>query len=167
MSSSYELVMEAGKLMIELEENGGVLSDEAALRLDQFIDGSYDKVGSIRVVIDRFKAEAQLHKDIKDRHAKKQASLTKAAQRLSILATNLLLALEEIGEDPVFEGDWGKVSLRTTKSVDVIGTLDEIPVAYLVEQEPKVDKKQALKDLKAGELIPGIQLVTKSSPNWR
>ena len=167
MSSSYELVMEAGKLMIELEENGGVLSDEAALRLDQFIDGSYDKVGSIRVVIDRFKAEAQLHKDIKDRHAKKQASLTKAAQRLSILATNLLLALEEIGEDPVFEGDWGKVSLRTTKSVDVIGTLDEIPVAYLVEQEPKVDKKQALKDLKAGESIPGIQLVTKHSPNWR
>jgi hypothetical protein len=167
MSTSYELVMEAGKLMIELEDNGGVLSDEAALRLDQFIDGSYDKVGSIRVVIDRFKAEAQLQKDLKDRHAKKQASLTKAAQRLSILATNLLLALEEIGEDPVCEGDWGKVSLRTTKSVDVIGTLDEIPVAYLVEQPPKVDKKQALKDLKAGESIPGINLVTKHSPNWR
>ena len=167
MSTSYELVMDAGKLMIELEENGGVLSDEAALRLDQFIDGSYDKVGSIRVVIDRFKAEAQLQKDLKDRHAKKQASLTKAAQRLSILATNLLLALEEIGEDPVFEGDWGKVSLRTTKSVDVIGTLDEIPGKYLTEQLPKVDKKQALKDLKAGESIPGIQLVTTHSPNWR
>ena len=167
MSSSYELVMEAGKLMIELEENGGVLSDEAALRLDQFIDGSYDKVGSIRVVIDRFKAEAQLHKDIKDRHAKKQSSLTKAADRLGKLAVSLLQAREEMGEDPVAEGDWGKVSIRTSQSADVTGTLEEIPVKYLVEQEPKVDKKQALADLKTGESIPGIQLVTKHSPNWR
>tara|TARA_R110000751_G_scaffold17965_1_gene54903 strand:- start:539 stop:1042 length:504 start_codon:yes stop_codon:yes gene_type:complete len=167
MSSSYELVMEAGKLMIELEENGGVLSDDGATRLDEFLDGSHDKLGSIRAVIDRFKVEAQLHKDIKDRHAKKQASLTKAAQRLGILAVSLLMAREEIGEEPVVEGDWGKVSIRTSQSADVTGTISDIPVKYLVEQEPKVDKKQALKDLKAGELIPGIQLVTKSSPNWR
>ena len=40
MSSSYELVMEAGKLMIELEESGGVLSEEAEARLDAFIKGS-------------------------------------------------------------------------------------------------------------------------------
>lgn len=167
MSSSYELVMEAGKLMIELEESGGVLSEEAEARLDSFIKGSGDKLGGIRAVIDRFKAEAQLHKDIKDRHAKKQASLTKAADRLGKLAVSLLQAREEMGEEPVAEGDWGKVSIRTSQSADVTGFLEEIPVKYLVEQLPKVDKKQALKDLKAGESIPGIQLVIKHSPNWR
>ena len=72
-----------------------------------------------------------------------------------------------MGEDPVAEGDWGKVSIRASQSADVTGTLDEIPVKYLVEQLPKVDKKQALADLKTGESIPGIQLVIKHSPNWR
>ena len=167
MSSSYDLVMDAGRLMVELEESGGVLSEEAEARLDSFIKGSGDKLGGIRAVIDRFKAEAQLQKDLKDRHAKKQASLTKAADRLGKLAVSLLQAREEMGEGSVVEGDWGKVSIRTVKSVDVTGTLDEIPIKYLTEQPPKVDKKQALKDLKAGESIPGIHMVTKHSPNWR
>ena len=167
MSSSYELVMEAGRLMVELEESGGVLSEEAEARLDSFIKGSGDKLGGIRAVIDRFKIEAELQKKLKDRHAKKQSSLTKAADRLGKLAVSLLQAKEELGEKPVAEGDWGKVSIRTSQSVDVRGHVDDIPVKYLVEQLPKVDKKQALKDLKAGESIPGIQLVIKHSPNWR
>ncbi len=165
--TSYELVMEAGRLMVELEESGGVLSEEAEARLDSFIKGSGDKLGGIRAVIDRFKIEAELQKKLKDRHAKKQSSLTKAADRLGKLAVSLLQAREEMGEDPMVEGDWGKVSIRTSQSAAVTGTLDEIPVKYLVEQEPKVDKKQALADLKTGESIPGIQLVIKHSPNWR
>ena len=153
--------------MVELEESGGVLSEEAEARLDSFIKGSGDKLGGIRAVIDRFKIEAELQKKLKDRHAKKQSSLTKAADRLGKLAVSLLQAREEMGEDPVADGEWGKVSIRTSQSAAVTGTLDEIPVKYLVEQLPKVDKKQALKDLKAGESIPGIHMVTKHSPNWR
>tara|TARA_R110002051_G_scaffold192810_1_gene261327 strand:- start:22 stop:537 length:516 start_codon:yes stop_codon:yes gene_type:complete len=165
--TSYDLVMEAGRLMVELEEAGGALGDDGFARLDAFIKGSREKLGAIRAVIDRFKAEAELQKKLKDRHAKKQSSLTKAADRLGRIAVSLLQAKEELGEEPVAEGDWGKVSIRTSQSVDVRGHVDDIPVKYLTEQPPKVDKKQALKDLKAGESIPGIHMVTKHSPNWR
>jgi len=42
-----------------------------------------------------------------------------------------------------------------------------VPAAYLTEQEPRLNKTEALKALKAGATIPGLELQYRDSVRWR
>lgn len=55
-----------------------------------------------------------------------------------------------------------KISYRKSKSVE-IANADDVPLAYHIPQADKIDKASILALLKAGESVPGAELIEKSN----
>ena len=167
MPTTYELLTDAGKLLGDLEIAGGNLTEESIDKIDQFLMVADDKLGAIKVVMTRFKAEEALHKQWRDHHANRARSLAKTIDYLTSNGTGLLQAMEDLGEEPKVKAEWGSVSLRTTYVTTVAENLDDVDVRYLLEQPPKVDKAAAKKAIQAGELVAGITLTENRKAVWR
>lgn len=167
MPTTYELLTDAGELLVGLEIAGGNLTEESIDKIDQFLMVADDKLGAIKVVMTRFKAEEALHKQWRDHHANRARSLAKTIDYLTSNGTGLLQAMEDLGEEPKVKADWGSVSLRTTYVTTVAENLDDVDVRYLVEQPPKVDKAGAKKAIQAGESVAGITLTENRKAVWR
>lgn len=167
MANTWELLEEAHRLMIDLESDNGELSDEALDRIDAFVEGASDKVGAIRHVIDRLSAEEEFHKKMRDRHRKRLGTIANAKDRLNGYAMQLLQAKEELGEQAKASGEWGVAYILISQSIEVSDP-DKVPVKYLKEQPPKVDKAAAKKHMKeTNEAIPGFTLTMNQSVQWR
>jgi hypothetical protein len=167
MSSTWELLQEAHRLMVDLESDNGELSDDAMTRIDSFLEGAGDKVGAIRHVIDRLSSEEDHHKKMRDRHRKRLGTLANAKDRLNGYAMQLLQAKEELGEEAKASGEWGRAWVLISQSIEVSDP-EKVPVQDLKEQPPKVDKTAAKKRMKeTNEAIPGFTLTTNQSVQWR
>lgn len=167
MPTTYELLTDAGELLLDLEIAGGNLTEESIDKIDQFLMVADDKLGAIKVVMTRFKAEEALHKQWRDHHANRARSLAKTIDYLTSNGTGLLQAMEDLGEEPKVKAEWGSVSLRTTYVTTVAENLDDVDVRYLLEQPPKVDKAGAKKAIQAGEQVAGITLTENRKAVWR
>ena len=167
MSTTYELLTEAGKLLAAIEDCDGELTEESIDEIDGFLIVADDKLGAIKAVITRFKSEIVLHKQWRDHHANRARSLAKTIDYLTSNGTGLLQAMEDLGEEPKVKAEWGSVSLRTTYVTTVAENLDDVDVRYLVEQPPKVDKASAKKAIQAGEEVAGITLTKHRKATWR
>lgn len=167
MSSTWQLLEEAHHLMLDLEADNGELSEQALDRIDSFVEGASDKVGAIRHVIDRLSAEEQFHKKMRDRHRKRLGTIANAKDRLNGYAMQLLQAKEELGEEAKASGEWGRAWVLISQSIEVTDPA-KVPIKYLKEQPPKIDKVAAKKHMKdTNEAIPGFTLTTNQSVQWR
>ncbi len=167
MANTWQLLEEAHHLMLDLEADNGELSEQALDRIDAFVEGASDKVGAIRHVIDRLSAEEQFHKKMRDRHRKRLGTLANAKDRLNGYAMQLLQAKEELGEQAKASGEWGVAYILISQSIEVTDPA-KVPIKYLKEQPPKIDKVAAKKHMKdTNEAIPGFTLTTNQSVQWR
>lgn len=166
MPSTYELLNDASRLLAAIEDCDGELTEESIDEIDGFLMVAEDKLGAIKAVITKMKAEVSLHKEWRDHHVARIRSLTKAADYLGSCGTGLLLAREDLGEEPKVKAEWGSVSLRTTY-VTTIENINDVDVRYLVEQPPKVDKSAAKKAIQAGQEVAGITLTERRNAAWR
>mgnify|MGYP003134140750 CR=1 FL=1 len=167
MPTTYELLTDAAKLLAVIEDADGELTEESISSMDDFLMVADDKLGAIKAVISKMKAETVLHKQWRDHHVGRVRSLTKAIDYLTGNGTGLLKAMEDLGEEPKVKADWGSVSLRTTQSVVLAENwVDTIPTQFLVEQPPKPDKKGLKEFLKTNKL-KGAELQTNRKAVWR
>jgi hypothetical protein len=167
MSSTWELLQEAHRLMVDLEADNGELSEQALDRIDSFVEGAVDKVGAIRHVIDRLSAEESFHKKMRDNHRRRLGTIANAKDRLNGYAIQLLQAKEELGEEAKASGEWGRAWVLISQSIEVTDP-SKVPIKYLKDQPPKVDKTAAKKRMKeTNEAIPGFTLTTNQSVQWR
>lgn len=167
MPTTYELLTDAAKLLSVIEDADGELTEESIDEMDGFLMVADDKLGAIKAVISKMKAETVLHKQWRDHHVGRIRSLTKAIDYLTGNGTGLLKAMEDLGEEPKVKADWGSVSLRTTYVTTVAENLDDVDVRYLVEQPPKVDRASAKKAIQSGESVAGITLTENRKAVWR
>ena len=167
MPTTYDLLTDAGKLLVDLEIAGGEITEESIGLLEDFLAGSSDKLGAINAVIIKSRAEISAHKVYRDKHVNRIRSLTKTIERVTNLGTGMLVAMEDLGEEPKVKAEWGSVSLRSSFSAEVSENLEDVCVSYLIEQPPKVDKAGALKELKAGKKIAGITMKRSRKAIWR
>jgi hypothetical protein len=72
-----------------------------------------------------------------------------------------------LGEDFKVKTSEYSVNLRKSASVQVADDLGDVDVRYLVEQDPTVDKKKAMADLKAGKELAGLSIKYNESLQWR
>ena len=134
--------------VLELAENGDDLTDT----LEALEDAIEDKAENTAKVIKQLEANASMLDNEINRLTERKKASDNNAKRLKVY---LQEQFEKVGTDKI-KGEIFTVAIQNNpQSVDV---LDEtkIPAAYFIEQAPKLDRKELLEQLKAGETIPGV-----------
>lgn len=164
---TWQIMDEAQRLVMEMTMEGGEITDDLITRIDSLVEEADDKFQAIRAVFDRLGQEREFQKMMKQRHADYEKRLAKQQDRMKALAAGLLKSKEEMGEEPTAHGSWGKAWLASSTRAEVSADIEDIPVRYLKEAKPTVNKTLAKEDLLAGKEIPGISLVETRSVRWR
>ena len=164
--NSYEIMKRANKLVFELEEAGGVITDEALDALKEITDLSEDKLGAILAVRDRLKMESAQHKELAERHTIRRKSLERGLKRLNQYAEGLLSAKSILDGSSKASGPWGSCWITTRKELKI---LDEsaVEASFWTEKIVRsLDKKLIKKALETAP-VEGATLTDKQSITWR
>lgn len=165
---TYELLMNALELLASIEEDAGEITDETALRLDAFMDAADDQLGTIRATILRLKNEQSFLRTEELRIAARRKRLDGFIGWFTDRAAEVLEAHRSLGHEPKIKTPTYTCWLQTSQSVHVdTEDVTSIDPEWLVQQEPKVNKAAALKELKAGTSIQGLSLIDRESIRWR
>ena len=167
MPSTYDLLVDSARILGSIEAEQGVLTPECELALATWLETSEDKLHSCLALSRRLDAEATLLKDEENRLKARRQAMESAEERVKLLATALLLAREELGEEPKVKTAYYSAWLAETQSVSGPEEVSEWPEMWRrVKTEP--DRAAALKAAKAGAELPsGFRLETKRGVRWR
>lgn len=134
-------------------ETGEVINDDLMAAYEQLQMDRTQKIENIVCFIKDLDADA---KAIREEEKALQSRRKACENRAASLKAYLQWALA--GEK--FQSARGSVSYRRSSSVQVDeNRLFEIPDDYLRYKDPEVDKKRVSEALKAGEQVPGCELV--------
>jgi len=152
MSKLYELTEQYNKLwnMVNDEADMEVLQDTM-----EGLEGEIaDKAESIAKLMKSIEADEQGIKGEEERlYARRKALENRRASIKEYLQQQLI----EAGIDKV-KGTMFTVSIQNNPPSVSIAESAKLPKKYLISQEPKIDKKALLDDLKAGTKIKGCQI---------
>ena len=155
MATLYELNEKIMNFNWEVdEETGEILNADA---LDELEMEFKDKIRNIGLYIKNLESDAdQYEKAEKEFAQKKKYANNKVDSLKQYLASNL--------NGATFKSDDGllNISYRKSESLEIEeGT--EVPLEYLVAQEPRVDKVALKKAIKEGQMFDGITIVEKQN----
>lgn len=167
MTTTIDLMRAASRILMDIEDNSGLMSDECVDLLNVWIEQSEDKVHACMHLVRRVEAEAELLELEEKRLRAKRRACENVAEHVKGLATGLLEAREALGEEPKVKGLGYSAWLAETQSVVGPDEVSEWPEVWRrTKVEP--DRAAALKAAKAGEELPhGFRLETKRGVRWR
>ena len=170
MSSSFDLMKEAGILVQAIEdaavENDGDITEDDDM-LEDYLERNEDKTLACLFVADSMKSEENRLRALEVKIAKRRRAISNRRAGILERVHGLRTAAEELGEDFKVKTSEYSVHLRKSASVQVADDLGDVDVRYLVEQDPTVDKKKAMADLKAGKELAGLSIKYNESLQWR
>ena len=157
-TTGYELYAQAAHMIATIESLEGADPEVLDPQLAAWLDSCDDKIGAYHAVLKRLEIEDVALKAEADAIAAARKRMAKQSERVRDLATLLLLAMEQLGEEPKVKRATFSAWLLSTESVSAPDDATLLPLAY---QRIKVEaNKSKLKDaLKAGELVDGCSLV--------
>lgn len=157
MNSLYTITTEQLRINELLEELEGELTPEIEEALiineDNFLTKSEGYIESIAY----FKARAEAAK-VRIEEYQRIKRIAENAEKL--LKERMQWAMEVLGRDKVEVG-LHKMSLRSSQAVNITNEA-RIPNQY-IKVETKIDKESLKRDLKAGLVIEGAELITNKS----
>lgn len=154
MATLFDITAEQRRINDALMESGGELTPELEEALLVNAENFAVKVNGYATSIRKFDALAEAaDAEIKRIQAIKK-SATNSAKRLK---EALAYGMEVMGMDKVDMG-LNKLSFRTFTAVNIIDEV-RIPNQY-IKVETSIDKMALKKDLQAGMVIEGVELVT-------
>jgi hypothetical protein len=115
--------------------------------------GTEEKLESYCKVIRQLEADAEMFKAEKERMAKKQKVAENSIARMK---TAIIGYLKAQNTDKSSAGVF-TVALSTSKAVNITDE-SKVPVRFLVEQAPKIDKDAIRRELVDGGVIEGCEL---------
>jgi hypothetical protein len=133
-------------------ETGEIL-DEAAL--DALKIEREEKIRNIAAWIVNLKADAKAYKERADEFTARKKTAENKAESLERYLSNQL-------DGKAWKDSDFSVTFRMSKATDIYDE-SKIPVDYLIQQSPKIDKAGILRTLKMGKEIPGARLVERQS----
>ena len=149
--------------LYELKEQYQVLNkfiEDEELDRDAFkealnqIEGSIeDKAENYIKLIKNLQSEASIFEAEAKRMKDKQEALERKAQRIK---TTLDETLQELKIKKLKAGLFS-IWYQGSNSVEVID-VEKIPCQYVMPVEPKIDKKAILQDIKAGQIVEGVEV---------
>lgn len=157
MATLFNITAEQRRINDALMESGGELTPELEEALLINAENFAVKVEGYATSIHQFEAFAEAA----DAEIKRLMALKKSAQgAVKRLKDNLAYGMEVMGYDKVDMG-FHKLSFRTSTAVNITDEV-RIPNQY-IKVETKIDKESLKRDLKAGLVIEGAELVTNKS----
>lgn len=134
-------------------ETGEIIDEKMAKDFEQLQLDRDQKIENICLYIKNLKSDAAALKAEKDAFAARQ----KAAENKAASLTKYLQGYLQ-GEKYKAKDGRAVVSYRKSESVNVVD-LKQIPEKYLTHPEPVANKMDIKKAIKAGEEIPGAELI--------
>jgi hypothetical protein len=146
----YEMTVAANNLY-ELLTSGEI--DEQTFNDTLEAMGTEEKLESYCKVIRQLEADSEMLAFEKARIEKKKQSVDNAITRMK---DAVIRFMKVQNTDKASAGTF-TVALSTSKSANIVDE-SKVPVRFLVEQAPKIDKAAIRKELMAGEVIEGCEL---------
>jgi hypothetical protein len=161
MATLFNITAEQRRINDALMESGGELTPELEEALLINSENFAVKVEGYATSIHQFEAFAEAA----DAEIKRLMALKKSAQGAAKrLKDNLAYGMEVMGYDKVDMG-LHKLSFRTSTAVNITDEV-RIPNQY-IKVETKIDKESLKRDLKAGLVIEGAELITSRNLQLR
>lgn len=164
--SGFDLLREAARIVALLEDAEGELTPEALEAIDAWTGAVDEKLPRYRAVAVAMKYAIEMHAAEVKRHQARIKALKATVERITDLATQVLKAREDVGEEARVR--IGGVLYYLQKTERVVGPKrgEDWPVEY---QRPKVepDKAKAKRALKAGLKIEGVTLEKGRGIRWK
>jgi len=136
--------------VLEMAENGDDLTDT----LEALTDAIEDKAENTAKVIKQLEANADMLANEIKRLSERKTAIENNAKQLKVY---LQEQLEKCGKSKI-KGEIFTVAIQNNpQSVEVLDE-SKIPAAYFIPQAPKLDRKELLAHLKAGEEIAGVAI---------
>lgn len=160
MAKLYEIKNELNELLLMADEQGLSLDD-----IKDTMDGIEfefeEKADSTAKMIKTLIADADAVKAEKDRLAKRETALRNSADNLKKYLETMMLEVKK----KKFKTTLFSFNIQKNAPNVKVGVDELLPKKYLIPQPDKVDKKQLLKDLKAGviEANENMRLVQSES----
>jgi hypothetical protein len=146
----YEMTVAANGLY-ELLTSGEI--DEQTFNDTLEAMGTEEKLESYCKVIRQLEADSEMLAFEKARIEKKKQSVDNAITRMK---DAVIQFMKVQNTDKASAGTF-TVALSTSKAANIVDE-SKVPVRFLVEQAPKIDKAAIRKELMAGEIIEGCEL---------
>ena len=153
MASLYELNAALNNFVWEIDEETGEILN--ALDLDAIELARDTKIEQLGLWIKNLNAEAEALKKEKEAFCAREKAAKNKAESIKQYLTWALN-----GEN--YKSTRVAMTWRKSTAVEVTDAA-RIPKAYLIAQEPKVDKQQIKADLKQGYNVPGAELVERNN----
>ena len=167
MPSTWDLVEQARKLMLLIDEDQGVLTEETEAALAVWINGAEDKVGACVVAARRFEAEADILKEEEERLYRRRKAVEQAKERCRGYAQFMLEELEQMGNEPKVKGPNYTAYLQTVESIEYPEDIAQWPLNWR-KTVVTPDKTAAQVAHRQGEVLPpGFEVVHKRSLRMR
>jgi len=156
--TGYDLYTQAAHMIATIESLEGADPEVLDPQLAAWLDSCDDKIGAYHAVLKRLEIEDVALKAEADSIFAARRRMAKQSERVRDLATILLLAMEQLGEEPKVKRPTFSAWLLSTESVSAPEDATLLPLAY---QRVKIeaDKTKLKAALKAGELVDGCSLV--------
>lgn len=153
----YHITSEQLRINELLEESGGELTPEIEEALILNADNFQLKADGYIQSIAKYSDIASAA----DLHIKEMQRIKKTAENIEKRLKERLLVAMKIMEVDKMELGLRKLSIRNSKAVNIIEE-SKVPNEF-IKVETSIDKMKLKEALKAGEIIPGAELVTNQS----
>lgn len=155
----YEIQQQLNALLEEAwqnaAENEGAIDEGLSEAIDLLEIKRSEKLANIAKVILTLNAEAEAYK----KHKQKFAAMEKSAMNRVKWLKNYIDATLQDGEK--IKTDEVQIATRNSEAVEITD-VNKVPAIYLVA-EPKPIKSAIKKAIKAGEEVPGAEIVVNRS----
>jgi len=153
----FEIGSEYQNIISLIEQNNGDLNDDLH---DAYINSRDELNNKAKAYIYVIRNKENLIENIDAEMERLRGMKLKTEREIAQIKNYLTMAVYQFGD---FETGLHKISIRTSKSVEITD-LNEIPKEYIKEKiEINPDKTRIKKAIEQGEIISGALLVTKSN----
>jgi len=166
MTTTDELLAQAGALLGQLLMDGGDVTEESEALIETWLEGSADKIGGCRAIRLQIQRQIELLRDEERRLAARRKALVARQVWVEDKALSLLHMRQDFGEEAKVKTEAYSAWVQASASVDLAdpkAALDNIPDAYLSPQKPRLNKAKARRDMIDGAEIPGLLLVWRET----
>jgi len=164
MTTAYDITHRIRVLVAALEASGGEADEATEDALGELVEAAQGKADALLYTLERLDLETTAERVAEQRHARRRATLGKADERVRALLRELVLGHLEITGESKLRTPHGTAYLSVSTAVEGPENPEEWPDEYLVViEDVRVNKRQALEDLRAGRQVPGVRLAERVS----
>lgn len=166
--TTYDLLMQADRLLLDLQDAGGELTEEAEAAWAAWLKAGGGKLESLHAVAQRCTMQSVFLKAEEERLAKRRKALEGVKERVKALGQEIVVSHHNLtGETaiktPTFTA-WLQSSSRVVGPEDV----NLWPEGYRRTQTTvSPDKEKAKEALRRGEAVEGVKLEPTTTLQWR